>query len=354
MPAEAFAFFRHACHSNAMRRVLVVRFSSLGDIVLTFPGLDALSARAYEVHYLTKESFLPLVGLHPAVARVHSVSDHASLRELKEKVAELRALGFEHVYDLHRNIRSRIVTFLLGVPYTRVRKLRWKEILLFVFRRGTFARLGIKGIDRPAETLRAIEATAVVKAKLKTPKYESDELRKASSPGYLCVAAESAWREKEWPAERFVEVIRRLKVLWPQIGVVWVGLRKPPAKALEFVPDAMDLTGKLTIPEVANVLAGARLFLGNDSGLMHLAEAAGTPVVAVFGPTSRELGFGPSNPLSRVVEAEGLWCRPCSKTGRWCIRPLARRKCLLDVSSDAVLAAAKDVWTAREIPGGTS
>jgi ADP-heptose:LPS heptosyltransferase len=97
-------------------------------------------------------------------------------------------------------------------------------------------------------------------------------------------------------------------------------------------------------------LSGARALLSNDSGLMHLAEAVGTPVVAIYGPTSRELGFGPGMELSRVVEAGSLWCRPCSKTGRWCIRPFERRKCLRTISTNSVIAALDEVLAGRSRP----
>src|SRR4051794_24917317 len=118
-----------------MKRVLVIRFSSLGDVLLTLSSIEHLVASGHEVHYLTKQSFVPILAMYGETIRIHSISPHASLRELKAKVAQLKDLEFEMVYDLHRNLRSRIVTWLLGAPFRRVRKFRLKELVLFVLRK---------------------------------------------------------------------------------------------------------------------------------------------------------------------------------------------------------------------------
>ena len=329
-----------------MRRVLVIRFSSLGDIILTFPSIKFLADLGNEVHVFTKNSFVPLIKLHGVATHIHSIPDHASSKELFTKISELRTLGFEVIYDLHRNLRSRLTTILLGRPFWRVRKFRFKEWFLFIFRRQLFLKLGLRPIDRAAEafhlvslrqekrfllgrgvTVTSIELTSEISKPLSTFKR-----------GYICVAAESAWQQKQWPVSRFIGVAKAIQ--GQGIGIVWVGLNPLPGEA-NFM-GSLDLTGRLNLCEVAKVLQGSRLLLSNDSGLMHLAEAVRTPIVALFGPTTGELGFAPKLIGSRIVE-KSLWCRPCSKTGRLCIRPIARRKCLTDISIGEVLVAIKTV-----------
>src|SRR4051812_3433312 len=97
-----------------LMRVLVIRFSSLGDIIQTFPSIESLAASKHEVHYFTKAGFAPLVAANLSVAHVHTISDHASLSELYAKLRELRTLRFDLVLDLHRNLRSFFALLVLG------------------------------------------------------------------------------------------------------------------------------------------------------------------------------------------------------------------------------------------------
>jgi ADP-heptose:LPS heptosyltransferase len=333
-----------------MARVLVIRFSSLGDLVLTFPSIEYLAAEKAEVHVLTKESFAPLLAMHGHSAQIHTISDHASLRELLAKIKELKSLRFDRVYDLHRNLRSTLVGVLLARPFFRISKNRVKEFILYILKRTGFSILRQNPMNRAADALQVVSRSdkplSVVPAahpqNIAPLSGATEAWRQGFRNGYVCLAAESAWKEKEWPSGRFLEVA--LFLAKRGIGIVWVGLR-PLAEAAKF-PGALDLTRKLGISEVAGVLASAKMLICNDSGLMHLAEAVGTPVVAVFGPTTKELGFGPRLPMSKIIE-EDLWCRPCSKTGRWCIRPVQRWKCLTDVSAKNVIDAALGILEQR-------
>jgi heptosyltransferase-2 len=101
--------------------------------------------------------------------------------------------------------------------------------------------------------------------------------------------------------------------------------------------DQVQIIRGRPLVEVAKLLAECRLLLTNDSGLLHVAEAVGTPVVALFGPTVREFGYFPLLPASRVLE-KSLECRPCSRNGK---RPCHRGDlaCLRDITPDQVAAA---------------
>lgn len=341
-----------------MRRVLVVRFSSLGDIILTFPSLRHLIDAGNEVHFLTKASFRPLLEAFGSGVVVHTIYDHASSRELRRKVEELKGLQFDFVYDLHRNLRSRLVTYWIGSPYRRVRKFRLRELALYVLRRGAYRSLIGAPINRALESLRVVggdwtrltgtspdgdvrgnELMTSLPAPMAIGHVQDlSGLVADKSNGYVCISVESAWSQKEWAFDRFLAVARQLRALG--FVVVWLGLRKLPEEAQ--IDGSFDLTSKLKIQEVGTILKGARVLVCNDSGLMHLSEAVGTPVVGVFGPTSRELGFAPRLSSSRIAESS-LWCRPCSKTGRACFRPFERRKCLSEVSVDQVMGKVREV-----------
>lgn len=343
-----------------MRKALVIRFSSLGDIVLTFPAVNALRQTGdTEIHYLTKKCYADLVRLNGAAARIHTISNHATLRELVTMVLVLRKQRFDEIYDLHRNLRSRIVLFLLSFgtrTVTRsIRKFRMQEWFLFFFRERVFKRIIGCDLGRAAEALRTFKAHGSTKGDrpliepgaLLTVNSGLNPQAKLGAQKYVCISMESAWPQKQWPAQRFIEIAKGLRDR--SLGVVWLGLK--PLSASRQGSGDIDLTGKTDLSHAAAVLKSAELLVCNDSGLMHLAEAVGTPVVAIFGPTSRALGFAPVLPSSRVVEVD-LWCRPCSKTGRLCIRPIQRRKCLTDVDVTRVWSATLSVLTARQNTDG--
>jgi heptosyltransferase II len=150
----------------------------------------------------------------------------------------------------------------------------------------------------------------------------------------------SATRGREWPIAKHREVLVRL----PRgVRVVVLGTARDQ-KSLELVDelrrcavDCVDGVGLWNLREVAHVLAGAEALLGCDTGLAHLAEAVGTPVVVVRGPTTRGVGFGPWRAESKSIESS-LWCSPCSKDGSFCFR-LSRQRCLRDLDSDVVFDA---------------
>lgn len=345
-----------------MRKVLMIRFSSLGDILLTLPAVTRIwQKRDVDVHYLTKESYRTLLEMSGVVSQIHTVPDNATFLQLVARLRQIKRVGFDSVYDLHANLRSTVACAVLDprafFDGRRVRKFRLHEAVLFCFRRQLYNSVVGLDLDRRREAERVLSreradgapgSQAGAAPLLRHVPDLPDELVRRIGDGardYVCVCAESAWRQKEWPFERFLETARALSSRGEKI--VWMGLRPVPQGALD--GGMVDLTGRTDLAQAAAVLQRARVLVCNDSGLMHLAEAVGTPVVALFGPTSREAGFAPALPASRIVEA-GLWCRPCSKTGCWCFRPVARRKCLMEIPAKRTEAATLSVLERRSPP----
>ena len=129
---------------------------------------------------------------------------------------------------------------------------------------------------------------------------------------WLVLGPTANWHRKVWPAERFAELALRLTApdgVFPGAGIAILGgpgdqERSMATPVLTALPQALDLVGKLDLPEVAAVLARAAIFIGNDSGLMHLAAAAGAPTLGLFGPTPSD-EYGPAGPKARAVLADG-------------------------------------------------
>jgi heptosyltransferase-2 len=151
-----------------------------------------------------------------------------------------------------------------------------------------------------------------------------------------------------WPAKRWTGFSRLCDTLARDAKILLVGdaadreFTAPIAKALG--DRALDLSGRAPLMHTAAHVARCRAFVGNDSGLMHLAEAVGTPVVAMFGPTVDAFGYYPSLAQSRAVERR-IACRPCSRNGS---TPCPRRtgECLTAISSDTVAQAVATLFDA--------
>lgn len=311
-------------------KILAIRLSALGDVVL---ALRVLPSNA-EVHFLTKQKFSSIAKRAERVRDVLTLSDHASLGELLQLAKTLQQNKYDAVLDLHSNLRSRILCFFLNAPVYRIRKPRIREALLFFLRKKLWKAIGFQTIDRVKMLKAAVQKWQNTSLKesatqsLGVLKLHSEKVQKNA---FVAIAPDSAWRQKEWGLERFEEIAKRL--LARGENVAWVGL-KPPSESLVNL-GVKNYVGRVSLEENIEILASAKVLLCNDAGLMHLAEAVGTPVLSVFGPTTRELGFAPSHSKSKILETD-LWCRPCSKSGKWCFRLAQPQKCLRDLEVETV------------------
>ena len=328
---------------TSSQRVLVIRFGALGDLVLStalLPGLLRGPTPA-RVTWVTKHVWAPLLAHDPRIERLEVLEPGESVTDLARR---LDSSAFDTIVDAHATLRSRVLTTLLPpTPTERLRKdtaARWLHVLggpvLPPLRRRLVDRMHAlvpeaRSSDRPRI---ALGTSAVARA--------SGFLEGGR---WLAVAPGAKHPTKQWPVERFAAVARA-HAERTGCGVLVLGGPDERA-AIDAVCDAV--AGARAWPverpldEVAAALAHCDLLLGNDSGLVHLAEAVGTPAVAVFGPTVRAWGYFPLDPASRVVERDDVPCRPCSKAGeRPCRQP--ETWCLTRSTVDDVLEAVEDAW----------
>src|SRR5690606_35675269 len=155
---------------------------------------------------------------------------------------------------------------------------------------------------------------------------------------YFVFLPGSAWPGKKWPY--FAELAERAARLGPVVVLGGEGDLECDAiaeRARRINSNSVSLRGKTSMPESAAVIARAALVVGNDTGMVHVAEALGRPALVVEGPTSEALGFSVFRPESQVAALD-LLCRPCSKSGRFCWR-LGARTCMRGLSVDRVFSA---------------
>ena len=304
-------------------KILVLRFSSIGDIVLTSPVLRGLAQqlKGAEVHMATKDAFADLVRFNPNVQKVHTLGD-----DLKDLIGRLKAERFDEVIDLHHNLRTSRVKRALGVRSHSFPKLNIEKWLLVNLRMDRMPR-GADGrplhiVDRYLTTVQHLGVRNDGQGlDLHIPpdrRVPLDALPAAHQSGYVVMAIGAAHATKRLPIHRLIELGHLIEG-----PLVLVGGREDQA-AGRSIADAIggrafDATGRYDILGSASLIERARAVIAHDSGAMHIACAFHRPLVSIWGNTVSLFGMGPYQPLhpeqAWVSEVAGLPCRPCSKIG---------------------------------------
>lgn len=335
-------------------KVLLLRFSSFGDVLQTLSVVGRIR-EAYphaEIHWATRAEYVPLIESHPGVAKVWSLPKGGGLGELTRLGAALKQERYTHIYDAHNNLRSHVLCAQLNGLFGWRRRLgrhrflrrsiyRWRRFVLFRFRRnifpqpfsGQFALLeplvkwGLTPVAPPAPQL-FLDPARAAKVREQLP---------ADFDRFVALAPSAAFVLKRWPLDHWRDLIRTMR------DTKFVVLGGPEDRFLAELPAVapervVNLAGKLSLRESADVVAAADALVSNDTGLMHVAEQIGKPCVALMGPAP--FGF-PSRPATRILELD-LPCRPCSKHGQGpCINPIYHQ-CLRGIPAERV---------ARELKG---
>ncbi len=336
-----------------LSKLMLIRFSSLGDVVLATSALEALVDQApnCEIWLATKDPYLELFGGDPRISRIVHFSKHdlSNFIHLLRKAQSIRN-GFDATVDLQSDLRSFIFSHLLDSRY-RVRfhkgHLERRRMLGSVAGGGFEPRSVVQGY---IEALRHLG----IRAKFYMPRIHviqdarenADRILKSEGvreiDRIVAINPGAKWPTKRWLPERFARVC---DLFARDSKVIILGDDSDRSFVSEILSkvssDAVILTGKLTLKLLAAVLEKCDVLLTNDSGPMHLAEAVGTPVVAVFGPTHPYLGFAPVNPRSRVLSAE-LSCSPCSLHGERSCR-YDKVRCMGEISANAVISELRAV-----------
>ncbi|MCA8831436.1 glycosyltransferase family 9 protein [Hymenobacter pini] len=344
-------------------KILVLRFSSIGDIVLTTPVVRGLKLQVpgAEVHFATKPAFRGMLEANPYVDKVHGLT--GSLQEL---VAALRAEQFDFVVDLHHNLRSSLIKAQLGAKSRSFDKLNWRKWLLVNLKIDTLPRVHI------VERYLAAAAPLGVRNDGQGLDYfipDADEvdIRSALPPafqqGYVAFAIGAQHATKRLPVERIIELCGQLRRPVVLLGgptdettghVVELAFDQgaatsPPAPGR--IPDSPyyfpeqsvvssapatiihNACGKFNLNQSASLVRQASLVVSHDTGLMHIAAAFRKEIISVWGNTVPEFGMYPYRTEFRVLEVKGLDCRPCSKIGyEKC--PKGHFRCMRDIRFD--------------------
>jgi len=327
---------------------LVIQTAFLGDVVLTTPLLAALADRHGPVDVVVTPDAAPLLESHPAVRRViryDKKGRDAGLGGFRRLGAELRVQGYARAYLPHRSWRTAALALVARVP-DRVGFADSPAAITYTTR-VTRAPTGHEVERLLALAGRRTRPAPPVSLAL-TPEDEAAADRwladRGIAPGFTAIAPGSIWGTKRW-------------AYYPALAaalegpLVVVGGSGDAALAEEVVAAApgraWSAAGSLSLRVSAALIGRARVLVTNDSAPLHLATAMGTPVVAIFGPTVPEQGFGPRGSRSLALGHAGLVCRPCSAHGPQ-VCPLGHHRCMRELPVETVAEATVMVAGAEE------
>lgn len=314
-------------------KILIVRFSSIGDIVLTSSLVKAVKDQRpdCEIHYLTKEKFQDLVRFDPHLSKVYTIQ-----KDIGDCSADLKAENYDVLIDLHNNLRTRRLSRVLGVKTERFPKLNWKKWLLVKFKIDKLPELHI--VDRYFE---AVLGLGIKNLRDKLQFYPSSESQldqiTLPSSDFLSIAIGAQFATKRMPNELLQQLISQLGM-----PVVLLGGNEDFERGNELVNagDVLNLCGKLSLSDSARVVEQSFCLLTNDTGMMHIASAGGSPIVSVWGNTVPAFGMYPYRPKNEdsfsIHEVKDLGCRPCSKIGYQSC-PKGHFKCMKEQNVDEIL-----------------
>jgi ADP-heptose:LPS heptosyltransferase len=320
-------------------KFLIVRFSSIGDIILTTPVVRCMRKKYPDaiIHYLTKKKFASIVQSNPYLDKVFALED-----DLKKTIEELEIEQYDHIVDLHHNLRTlRMKNAMREIPFYSFNKLNIKKWLYTNFKINTMP--GKHIVDRYMAT---VEKLGVVNDGLGLDFFipENEKIKEGDLPfshlqGYIAIAIGAAHNTKKLPVEKLQELVERIK-----FPVILLGGKEDVVDGEKIAASdpvkIYNACGKFSLNESADIIRNSKLVISHDTGLMHIAAAFKKNTLSVWGNTVPSFGMTPYKTKYEVFQVNKLWCRPCSKTG-FDKCPLGHFKCMNNQSIDAIAQSVK-------------
>ena len=316
------------------RKILVIRFSSMGDIIYTTPVVRCLKLQLpdSEIHFLTKQQFRYIYEKNPYLDKLHILKP-----KLKDTIAEIKKEQFDLIIDLHNNLRTSIIKLSTGLPSStykkdRLRKwlglkLKWsalypKEHLVDRYLKAVKF-LGVVNDEKPIDYYVAQE-------------YQLEDLLPASHANdFVAFIIGATHFTKRMPVEKVIEICQNIKEPIVLMGGSDV-LENAQAIQLAIGERVYSTCGKTNLDQSVFIVSKAKKVIGFDTGLTHIAEAFDMPLVSIWGSTAPELlGVFPYKITNSLEAGIELPCRPCTKFGREAC-PLGHFKCMKDIPNNMI------------------
>jgi len=338
--------------------ILLIRFSSLGDLVLTTPIYRELR-KVYpdsRLTLLTSEGFGRVLENNPHLDEIIYHHRKETRNDLEKLIDQLRLQKFDLIYDIHNSLRSRWIGWQLKrhapkPEHWLIEKRTLARELQIRFGWGQFFN-GKSQREQWLEPLRRHHTGALSTKTELFPSIADKNYVKAwlnqndlQDKPFVCIGASASFPLKCWPLQNFKKLIEN--IIQSGISVVLVGTNgeietEELAEYFRGSQNVFCAAGIFTILQSAALLEMANAVVANDTSIIHLAEAMRTPTIALFGPTVKEFGYAPMLAQSRLIETDlALRCRPCSRTGKGTCKNREQQICMYSISTQKVWDAAQ-------------
>jgi len=310
--------FRRIDQKPSHVKILLIRFSSIGDIVLTSPVSRMIKTQVSgaEIHYLTRKKFNSLLEFDPHIDQVHLFDDN-----LQAIIMELKKENFDLILDLHNNLRSRIISMALNRPTVHFPKENIRKLLYVRFKTDLLPQLHI--VDRYLQTAQILGVVNDNKGLGFYP-CECESVSEADLPEFfrnrkfVIFSIGGTHATKRMPARKWVEILS-----WIPVPVMIIGGQEDWEQGEAIIKEnpgfqgqhIWNTCGQFSIGGSAYLIQMSALVLTHDTGMMHIASAYKKPTVAIWGNTTPRLGMYPYQTEFIHMEVQDLSCRPCSKIG---------------------------------------
>ncbi|MCE3279813.1 MAG: glycosyl transferase [Bacteroidetes bacterium] len=323
-------------NSKQLKKILIIRFSSIGDIVLTTPVIRCVKQQVEncEIHYLTKRSFKSILEHNPYITKLHLIE-----KDVNEIIEDLKKENFDHIIDLHNNLRSLHVKLKLRKPATAFKKMNFKKWLIVRFK--------ARSIFLPHIVERYLDAAKKLNVKNDHKGLDyfiphTDEITLSTLPlshqeGYIAFVIGAKHYTKQLPTEKIISICKKLNS-----PIVLLGGKEDADRAITIQnavgENIFNACGKFNLNQSASFVKQSVKVISHDTGLMHIAAAFNKEIISVWGNTVPAFGFTPYLPSkeSKIVEVKDLPCRPCSKIG-YDKCPQGHFKCMRDIDENQFL-----------------
>ena len=311
-------------------KILVVRFSSIGDIVLTTPVVRMLKKQLNaQVHFLTKSAYVPLLKNNPYIDSVYQIEN-----SITEVIADLKKEKYDYVIDLHNNLRTQILKFRLGITAKSFNKLNMEKFMLTNFKLDNMPKIHI--VDRYLETVKhlgikndnqGLDFFLSVNDKIDISIFPKD---------YIVFVIGGQHATKILPNEKIISIIKKVNK-----PVLLLGGPEDFERGEQIIVNTnntINTCGKYSILQSASLVQQAKMVITHDTGMMHIAAAFQQKIYSVWGNTVPEFGMYPylESEQSKRIEVKGLNCRPCSKIG-YDKCPKGHFKCMQEIDENLFL-----------------
>lgn len=328
-------------------KILIIRFSSIGDIVLTTPVIRCIKQQLpnAEIHFLTKESFSGILQGNPYIYQQHYLRN-----SIKATVSKLKMVRFDYIIDLHNNQRTIAIKRLMGVKSYSFSKLNIRKWLMVNFKVNKLPDVHI--VDRYLATVKKLGVVNDGKGlEYHIPPAQHisiENLPATHQNGFVAIVIGAKHFTKRYPLDLLIELCKLIKQ-----PIVLLGGQEDKDVGNDIVYGATgaqvyNACGLYNLNGSASIVGQARVVVSNDTGLMHIAAALQKPIVSVWGNTIPEFGMYPyygreSTLKPIIIENKDLGCRPCSKIG-FDACPKKHFKCMREIAPSEIAQQVEQLW----------